>query len=259
MIAAAAAAMIGGVQAALPDATDTIIDAEVGVMHSLSITVKTLMPTVYDSTKTKGCAICPTTVGGKCYLFEQGSLTVNGIFASCGCEDPFAYGYFWLGSGKKAVKLLDRLPADATEYTDLPDLSGALSVVRYSKTNKKAAAVLAFDDGADVYIEGVGNGTYTEAKYSYNKTDDVYTIKTPAKASVSGSVVGSIAVEKLIAYKGVEDAEYVVFPVADACTIDQDCDEGDELTAVPFYGTFAVKPTSVKALNKVIPADCWEK
>lgn len=281
MIAAAAAAMVGGAFAALPDESDTIaIDNNIGVMHNVAITVKTLMPTVYDSTKTKGCAICTTTTGDKCYLFEQGTLKINGIFASCNCDDGewaddsyvegdadmFKYGYFWLGSGKNAVRLFPQLAKTVTEYKDLPianELGIEFTAARYGKTMKKAVVMFGFDN--DVEVTGIGFGTYTDAKYKYDKKAEEFVLKATAKVSASGSVVGFIPTEKLVAYlvdqKKISaddvDADYVLFPAEEACTIALTCDEGDTTDDVPFVGTFTVKSTTVKALSKVIPTACW--
>ena len=270
MIAAAAAAMVGGAYAALPTANDTInTDKNVGIMHNVAITVKTLMPTEVGGIKTSGCPICPTTSGSVCYLFEQGSLKINGLFASCDCEDMFQYGYFWLGSGKKATKLFPKLDKTVTEYDDLPDAEQDLGVTfaagRYGKTMKKVAVTLDVDDGADVAFSGIGFGSYTDAKYSYKKDTNEYVIKSTAKVSASGSILGLVSVDKLIAYvndqagKQVVDpaAEYKIFPVDGGCTIQLDCTDGETADAVPVTGTFSVKPATAKALNKVIPASCW--
>ena len=273
MIAAAAAALVGGAFAALPEDGDTInLETRVGVMHNVSITVKTLMPTVYDTTKTKGCAICPTTDGGKCYLFEQGTLKINGIFATCDCDSLFDYCYFWLGSGKKATKLLDALDATQVElYDDLPQAANIgldFYVARYSKTLKKAAVQFTFTDAVNgrVELSGNGFGSYTEAKYKYDKDADEYILKSLAKVSASGSVIGEITVEALAAYLydqgklSREDAaeEFKYDIVDDGCTIAiDDCTNLDTATAVPVSGTFSIKGTTTKALNKVIPAACW--
>ena len=264
MIAAAAAAMIGGAYAALPDTKPSDDNAKgVGIMHNVAITVKTLMPTVTKSSS--GCAICAES--DACYLFEQGTLKINGIFASCGCEDMFEYGYFWLGSGKKATKLFDKLASTVRDYDELPavaDLGIKFTVNRYGKTMKKVVAKLNVEaDG--VKFDSVGFGSYTDAKYKYDKTNDEYTLKSTAKVSASGSVVGNVDTEKLALYlydqgklSAADAAEdFMLFDVDDGCTIDLECTDGTAATTVPLMGTFSVKAASVKALNKVIPAVCW--
>lgn len=269
MIAAAAAAMVGGAFAALPTGDDTInIDKNVGILHNVAITVKTLMPTEVGRIKSSGCPICPTESGSVCYLFEQGSLKINGLFASCDCDEMFKYGYFWLGSGKKATKLFDKLDKTVAEYDDLPeveDLGVTFTAARYGKTMKKAVVELDVDDSADVAFSGKGFGSYTDAKYSYKKDTDEYMIKSTAKVSASGAILGSVSVAKLIAYvndqagKQVVDpaAEYMLFPVDGGCTIQLNCTEGEAPRMVPVTGTFSVKPATAKALTKVIPASCW--
>ncbi len=271
MIAAATAAMVGGAFAALPDGNDTIdgTTTPVGIMHNVAITVKTLMPTVYDSTKTKGCPICAYTTGDTCYLFEQGTLKINGLFASCGCEDMFEHGYFWLGSGKKATRLFNALSKAAVgDYDTLPtadDMGITFAANRYGKTMKKVVVELDVDDGADVEFSGIGFGSYTDSKYKYNKDDDEYVLKSTAKVSASGSILGSVSVDKLKAYlvdqgtlteaQAAED--FKVFPVDGGCTIELTCDEGDVADVVPVTGTFTIKPATAKAFTKVIPAACW--
>ena len=271
MIAAAAAAMVGGAYAALPTANDTInTDKKVGILHNVAITVKTLMPTEVGGIKTSGCPICPTASGSVCYLFEQGSLKINGLFASCDCDEMFKYGYFWLGSGKKATKLFAKLDKNTVEeYDDLPEvdtLGVGFYATRYGKTMKKVAATLNVDDGADVEFVGLGFGSYTDAKYSYKKDANEYILKSTAKVSASGTILGQVSVAKLIAYvndqagKQVVDpaAEYKIFPVDGGCTIQLDCADGETADFVPVTGTFSVKPATAKALAKVIPASCWE-
>ena len=289
MIAAAAAALVSGAFAALPEAGDTInLETRVGVMHNVSMTIKTLMPTVIDTTKTKGCAICPTTTGDKCYIFEQGTLKLNGIFAACDCDTSeveemapdgeiagnlFTYGYFWLGSGKKVTVLYDeKLTADVTDYNDLPSASEAgvaVNVFRYSKTNKKAVVQVIVNDGSDVDAAGYGFGSYTDAKYKFDETlgdDGQYVLKSLAKVSASGSICGTITVDLLKAYlvdqgklSREDSAEnFMCFPVTSGCTIEIDCTDGDRLVYAPISGTFSIKGTTTKALKKVIPAACWE-
>lgn len=255
MIVAAAAAMVGGAFAALPEAGATIEGENVGSMYSIAITLKTLKPTVVDTTRMTGCAFCPEQTGNTCFLFEQGTLKINGIIASCGCEDPFKYGYYWIGSGKKAQRILEPLTlTDTSDYQELPGNAIALEVARYSKTAKKAYGTLTLTNDGVLDLVGIGFGSYTDAKYKYNKNDDVYTLKTPAKVSISGSIMGTLDKSLLDA-----EGDFVVFPVTDACTVAiEDCADGTVLDNLPAVGTFSVKPRSVAKLNKVIPASARE-
>lgn len=256
MIAAAAAAMVGGAYAAYPTMRDNIEANNIGSMYNVAISLKTMVPKTYDSTKTKGCVICPTTEGETCHLFEQGTLKINGIFASCDCEDTFKYGYYWVGSGKKAVAVLPPV-TNAVEYTDLPEDVMKFGAYRFSKTNKKVAAYLGLDGDAFELL-GYGFGTYTDAKYSYNKANDVFTLKTPAKVSVSGSITGLIDTQFMAEINGEESNEYVAFEMDGVCTVGGvACSDGDYLNQVPAVGTFSVKPRSIAKLSKVIPAPCY--
>ena len=257
MIAAAAAAMVGGAYAAYPTERDTIESSNVGSMYNVAISLKTMVPKTYDSTKTKGCVICPTTDGEICRLFEQGTLKINGIFASCDCDDTFQYGYYWIGSGKKAVAILPPV-TNAVEYTDLPDDVMEFAAVRFGKTNKKVAAALRLDQADAFELTGMGFGTYTDAKYSYNKSDDVFTLKTPAKVSVSGSITGRIGTQFMAEINGEDPNEYVAFAVDGVCTIGGvSCSDGTSLDNVPAVGTFSVKPRGIAKLSKVIPGPCY--
>ena len=256
MIAAAAAAMVGGAYAAYPTDGSTIESNNIGSMYNVAISLKTMVPKTYSSIKTTGCVICPSTAGEKCHLFEQGTLKINGIFASCDCEDTFKYGYYWVGSGKKVIAVLPPV-TNAVEYTDLPEDVMEFQAYRFGKTNKKVAAYLGLENDA-FELEGYGFGTYTDAKYSYNKSDDVFTLKTPAKVSVSGSIAGLIDTEFMIEFANEESNEYVAFEVDGVCTVgDVACSDGDELNAVPAVGTFSVKPRSIAKLSKVIPKECY--
>ena len=258
MIAAAAAAMVGGAYAAYPTEDDTIEANNIGSMYNVAISLKTMVPKTYDSTRTKGCVICPTADGEICRLFEQGTLKINGIFASCDCNDTFKYGYYWIGSGKKAVAILPPV-TNAVEYTDLPEDVMEFTAFRFSKTNKKVAAVLNLDGDDDAFeLGGMGFGTYTDAKYSYNKSDDVFTLKTPAKVSVSGSMIGFIDTQFMAEINGEDPNEYVVFEVGGVCTIGGvSCSDGTYLDEVPAVGTFSVKPRGIAKLSKVIPGPCY--
>lgn len=267
MIAAAVAAMIGGVQAALPDASDTIIDDGVGTGYNIAITLKTLVPTAVGGTKGKitGCAICPDYKPGDpaCYIFEQGTVKINGVMAWCGCGDDgsFAqYAYLWYGTGKKAYPY-DQ-PVCLTnnyDYTDLPTDLVTLSVNRFSKSNKKAVGTIAIADADFTGLKGVGFGSYTAATYKRTGNEDEgyeYTLKAPAKFSLSGSIIGKSTDVTLL---GGDDS--VWFPVDDVCTVNVTCDDGVEATEVPAVGTFSVKFNSSiakKGLAKVIPASCQE-
>ena len=265
MIAAATAAMVGGAFAALPEAGQVTIDEKVGSMYNVAITLKTLAPTVSGG-GSKGCAICPTDADS-CKFFEQGTLKINGVIASCDCDGDgdgaFAHGYYWVGSGKKAVPVLDKLPAEAAEFTDLPSGEDAIqfAAVRFGKTNKKAVAEISIAKDEFATLDGVGFGSYTDAKYKFDKEADQYILKTAAKVSASGSIMGTIKTDWLAENDGnaktVAGEDYVAFPVGDVCTVAVDCNDGTAQAEVPAVGTFSVKPRSVVALKKVIPAVCF--
>ena len=273
MIAAAAAAMIGGVQAALPVDRGEVIEPEginkIGSGYNISITLKTLLPTAVGGTASKsgGCKLCPDEVGGKapCYIFEQGTVKINGVMAWCNCgdEDFATRAYLWYGSGKKAYPY--DLPVCLTnnyDYTDLPDDLVTLSVNRFSKTNKKVVGTIGIGEAAFAELKGVGFGSYTAATYKRTLIPDTdpkeygYELKTPAKFSLSGSIIGKSTDVTLL---GGDDS--VWFPVDDVCTVNVTCSDGDKTADVPAVGTFSVKfnaSIAKKGLAKVIPASCQE-
>lgn len=238
MIAAAAAAMIGGVYA-----TDVCTDEGEAVaggclVYDLKISVKTLAPK-HGTCKDKGSG-CSDGSCSEIYYLDNTSRTLKGYLwfceDDCWTADDQPHIVLWDTKSKQYIvpigyAKVEKNGSTITKYYYETDGLAFSFLGRYGKKVKKAAAAWEIDTD---YLVGAAAGV--NGSLIQNKDEGTAMLK-----SISGNFAG-MAMPSLTVSKKCEDPEVELGVYATLCDcIDSWCDASEEADSVPASGTWSLK------------------
>ena len=258
MIAAAAAAMVGGAFASLCDDEPAVAGCAV---YNVKFTLKTLDAKLFKTKGTTGD--CSSTPGLKCVYLDNATRTIDGIIwdcdASCGTLNINAMKVaLWEAKSKTGIgerlALVDSGDVDSNNNPimvyEADDLPFGL-IERYGNKAQKVQAAWELTDldqcsGTNVL------GTVTLAAAGFGTFD----AKKAIVKSISGNAVGMFTAPLTQKYAGATCGEPLV---ADLCTdFDNWCDDGIAMSALVASGTWSVKYNASlskgkKRLGQIVP------
>ena len=264
MIAAAAAAMVGG---AFADLCDDTITSDCGAWK-VDFTLKTLVPK-RTVCKSGGCADCSDNSKECVFYYEQGTRKIQGYIWGCdsNCfDDGSDYFYtLWEPAFKFAWAPIERTSVTNAagqvigyQY-DANGFEGAF--LRYSKKATKVAWMWATDalsaersvkEGGlfvedDKFYESYAYGDYGVFSFVAAGLSGSYDKKNHYLKSASGNVVGYIAGMLYCGIYGDEDLDCIAKTMDFCADFTSWCEDGNETALVPAVGT--VKIAYDKALS----------
>jgi hypothetical protein len=251
MIAAAAAAMIGGAYADVcADEGDYTTSC---LVYDLQIKVKTLGPK-YGVCREKGTR-CTDGGCADIYYLDTANNTYKGYMwfceDYCWTDATDAYLVLWDAKTKAPIVPIGKAKDTERKVTKYYYNQGGLDfefLGRYGKNLKKAAASWEIDAGAIM-----GHGAGVNGSLIYNKEDGSAMLKS-ISGNFAGSVVPSMTVKKLC-----EDGEEMDIMFANLCDCAETlCDATETADEVPASGTWSLKynkklSLGSKAMFQIVP------
>ena len=250
MIAAAAAALVGGAFADLCD--DDPKPASGCAVYNVKFTLKTLDAKL---AKVKGVTgDCDSTPDAKCVYLENATRTIDGIIwdceATCATLNNTEMNVaLWEVKSKMGVG--DLLSFSATNKVFAANDLPFTFINRYSKKANKVQAMWAFE-GLDLTNKaGDGAGSVTIAAAGFGSFD----AKKEIVKSLSGNAVGFFTQALTAKYANCGDPM-----VVDLCTAFTNwCDDGEAAQELAASGTWSVKYNAslskgTKSLRSIVPS-----
>ena len=238
MIAAAAAAMIGGAYAGACSDIDAGVVSGNCMVYDVKLNVKTLAP---KKMKCAGetCSDCASYV----YYLDNASRSIVGYawlcYEDCIDDSTDMNLVLWEKKTKVPVVTLPYAYEDG-KFVQYPNTFNFSFIGRYGKKAKKVAAAWELDTE---FIAGYCAGL--NGSCSYDKDFGTAMLK-----NVSGNFAGLAVPATIVSKKLCEDPEEIAGLYAGICDCWESwCDSGDEATdGLPSYGTWSIKYN--KSLSK---------
>ena len=230
MIAAAVAAMTAGAYAGACDDVDIIETMDDCLVYDVTFKLKTLAP---KKLVCKSCDKCSD--DDVVYYLGDASRTLNGYlwfcYDDCWDVDDVPYIALWEKKTKTAIIPLYYAIEDGKRVA-YPAETEFSFLGRYNKKADKVAAMwLVGSDYGEFFAAGV------KGKVMKDKEEGTVTLK-----SISGNVVGTLAMQTIEVAQKCKDPEEFTAKIAGLCDCWEDwCTDGDEADIVPFSGTWSLK------------------
>ena len=257
MIAAAAAAMVGGAFANLCD--DEPAETAACAVYNVKFTLKTLDAKLVKIKGTTGD--CGSTDGQNCVYLDNATRTIDGIIwdcdASCGTLNTDAMKVaLWEAKSKTGIgdrlTLVDSGEVDSNDNPIMVYEAADLPFGLINRYGNKAQKVQAAWELADLPLCSGTNefGTVTLAATGFGMFD----AKKELVKSISGNAVGMFTEPLTRKYTGCGDPM-----IADLCTeFSNWCDDGEAADTLVASGTWSVKYNASlskgkKRLSQIVP------